>query len=196
MTVLVLNEEKEQQLREKKAVKSLLWVSLVSIFMLFAGLTSAYIVRQAEGNWLAFELPQMFYYSTAVILMSSITMNWAMSSAKKDNAGNLKLALLLTLILGLAFVCLQISGWKDLVAQGIFFGGEGSTASGSYLYVLSGVHLAHMIGGIISLIVVLYKALKEKYNSQNIFGLQLCSIFWHFLDILWIYLFLFLLFIR
>lgn len=196
MNTLVLNGKEEQLLRERKAVKALLWVSLISIFMLFAGLTSAYIVRQAEGNWLEFALPRMFYYSTAIILVSSITINWAMSSAKKDNQKNLRIALLLTLALGLTFVFLQVSGWKELIALGIFFGGDGSTASGSYMYVLSGVHLAHLIGGIISLLIVLFNAFKGKYNPANLFGLQLCSIYWHFLDILWIYLFLFLLFIR
>ena len=134
--------------------------------------------------------------STALILLSSVTMNWANSSAKKNNLKNIKFGLFFTMLLGLGFVISQLMAWDNLVGQKIFFAGKFSNASGSFLYVISGIHLAHLIGGIISLIVTLTMAIKEKYNSNDLLGLQLCSIYWHFLDILWIYLFLFLLFIH
>jgi cytochrome c oxidase subunit 3 len=104
--------------------------------------------------------------------------------------------MLLTLILGVGFVICQFMAWKALVAQGIFLGGSGSNPAGSFLYVISGAHLAHITGGIIMLIYVCIKSFKEIYHSKNLLGLQLCSIFWHFLDLLWVYLFLFLYFAR
>ena len=165
---------------------------MVSMTMLFAGLTSAIIVRHAEGNWLHYELPRIFYLSTAILVLSSFTMLWAMISAKKDNFQNIKTALILTLLLGLGFVFCQFKAWGSLVEQGVFLVGN---PSGSFLYVLTGLHLAHLFGGLIVLSVVLYKAFKEQYNSQNKSGLELCSIYWHFLDVLWVYLFLFLIFI-
>ena len=176
-----------------KTLKPLLWIGIVSILMLFAGLTSAYIVSKADGGWLQFELPKMFYLSTVIIIISSISMNYALISAKRNNINNIKIALAFTLILGLGFVFSQFMAWKTLVGQEVFLVGN---VSGSFLYVISGMHLAHLAGGIISLSVVLSEALKEQYNSQNKLGLELCSIYWHFLDVLWVYLFLFLVFTR
>jgi len=175
-----------------KAKKALLWVSMVSMLMIFASLTSAYIVRKEKGDWLQFELPQLFYISTAIILISSITMNWVLAAAKKNNFKHTKLAALLTLLLGLAFVVCQFQAWGTLVEQKIVFAGMYSNASGSFLYVLTGLHLAHLFGGIIAISVVWIKSIQEKYNSENLLGIRLCAIFWHFLDFLWIYLFLFL----
>lgn len=176
-----------------KTLKPLLWIGIVSILMLFAGLTSAYIVSKADGGWLQFELPKMFYLSTVIIIISSISMNYALISAKRNNINNIKIALAFTLILGLGFVFSQFMAWKTLVGQEVFLVGN---VAGSFLYVISGMHLAHLAGGIISLSVVLSEALKEQYNSQNKLGLELCSIYWHFLDVLWVYLFLFLVFTR
>ncbi len=178
------------------AKQNLLWVSLVSVIMLFAGLTSAYVVRMAEGNWEHLEMPVMFYISTAIILLSSITMNMAMNAAKKNNQAAISNFIWITFALGLAFIFFQVSAWSDFVSQGIFFAGKDSSASGAYLYVLSGVHLAHVIGGLIVLIFVGIKSLRGAYDSENRLGLKMAAIYWHFLDILWIYLFLFLLFIR
>jgi len=186
----------EKEATRKKVAKPLLWLGIVSMIMLFAGLTSAYVVRHAAGNWLAFELPQLFYLSTALILMSSITMNWAIMSAKKGNLKNIKTALTLTLLLGIGFALSQFGAWSQLINTGIFFTGNTSNASGQFLYILTLLHLLHLAGGIITVSVSLSQSLKEKYNPQNLLGLQLCATYWHFLDILWIYLFLFLLFIR
>ncbi len=184
----------EEKIVKEKAQKFLLWLAIGSIVMLFAAFTSAYMVRKGDGNWIELYIPVKFYYSTACILISSITLNWALLSVKKDNQKNLVNALLLTFIFGLAFVYFQFSSWADLISHNIYF--SGGNASGSYLYALSGLHLAHLLGGIIGLIVVLIKAVLKKYSSENIHGIQLCAIYWHFLDFLWIYLFLFLLLIR
>jgi cytochrome c oxidase subunit III len=191
----VLNPEEEKSAM-KKAKQNLLWVALVSIIMMFAGLTSAYVVRMAEGNWQYIQLPMMFYFSTAIILLSSLTMNMAMAAAKKNAFSSVSKYLFITLALGIAFGFFQFSGWKGLVAQGIYFSGSQASPSGSYLYVLSGLHLAHVAGGLIVLTIVGIKSLRGAYNSESYQGLKLSAIYWHFLDILWLYLFLFLLFIR
>ena len=187
--------EEKRQTREKVAVP-LLWVSMVSMMMLFAAWTSAYVVRMEKKDWLKFEIPQIFYISTAVIILSSVTMNWALASAKKNDFKSLKSATLITLLLGFAFVVCQVIGWDVLYTHKIVFAGKYSNASGSFFYVLTGLHLAHLAGGIIALIVVWIKALGQRYNSEDFLGVRLCAIFWHFLDVLWIYLFLFLLFVR
>lgn len=187
----------EEAARMKKlTAKPMLYVGMVSILMVFAGLTSAYIVRQAEGNWLYFELPQMFYISTAVILVSSATMFWAQRAVKQNNQQAMVRAIGITLALGLAFCVTQFLAWGKLVDMGVFFAGHESNASGSFLYVLSGVHLAHLAGGIIALVFSYVKARLGRYSAENHVGLDVTATYWHFLDILWIYLLLFLLFIR
>lgn len=186
----------ELKAARNKAAKPLLWVGIVSIIMLFAGLTSAYVVRADNGNWLIFNLPNIFFVSTAVIITSSITMFLALQMAKKDNFKGVILAVLITFVLGLVFTYTQFQGWKELTSKGIVFAGKYANASGSFLYVLTGLHLAHLFGGLISLFVTFINSVKRKYSAANTLGLELCSIYWHFLDILWVYLFLFLYYIR
>jgi cytochrome c oxidase subunit III len=195
MKSAVIDIEEKQQIRQK-AAKPLLWIAMISIVMLFAGLTSAYIVRKNVGDWLVFDLPSQFYISTVVILLSSFSMIYALAAAKKNNSSAITLGLSITLVLGIVFLFSQLFAWKQLVAGGIYLGGSGSNPSGSFLYILSGLHGLHIIGGLIALIVCLIQSLRKKYNSENRLGLQLCSTYWHFLDALWIYLLLFLQFIR
>lgn len=190
------NLEAEKVKVQSKTSKPLLYIAIASIVMLFAGFTSAYIVRQAEGNWLEFDLPSIFYVSTAIILASSATMWYANLAASKNNYKGVTLGVVATLVLGVAFAISQFEAWGDLVDSGIFFTGQSANASGSFLYILSGMHLAHLGGGLIALLIVLVNSLKNKYSSENKLGLELCSTYWHFLDVLWIYLLLFLLFIR
>ncbi len=189
-----LNNIEKQEIRNKTA-KPMLYFAMGSMVMLFGGLTSAYVVRHAEGNWLKFEMPQTFFFSTAIILISSIFVNKAITEAKKDNFAGVQIALGITFILGLAFMVCQFMGWSQLASQKIFFAGKDSNASGSFFYVLTGLHLAHLLGGMIYLLAVNIQALKKKYTSQNYLSLQLCATYWHFLDGLWIYLFFFLIFI-
>jgi cytochrome c oxidase subunit 3 len=181
---------------QQKASKPLLWVGILSIVMLFAGLTSAYVVRADNGNWLLFNLPNAFYLSTAVIVTSSITLFFAFQMAKKNNQKGIIIGLLATFVLGLLFAYLQYAGWSELYGKHIVFGGKSSNASGSFLYLITFLHLLHLFAGLISLLVTLKNSIQGKYNAQNTLGLELCSIYWHFLDILWVYLFLFLYYIR
>jgi cytochrome c oxidase subunit 3 len=192
----VLTQAEEKKITREKVAKPMLYLSMASMAMLFAAFTSAYVVRQQKGDWLVFDMPQIFYISTAVILVSSVTMNWALSSAKQNNLKNLKLGVLITLLLGIIFVIFQVAGWNILYGQKIVFAGKYSNASGSFFYVLTLMHLLHLFGGILALSVVWIKSIQGKYSSENLLGVRLCAIFWHFLDLLWIYLFLFLLFVR
>lgn len=193
-TIKLNTKERKEELRQarRKTAKPLLYVAMVSIVMLFAGLTSAYVVRADNGNWLVFELPGIAILSTAVIITSSLTMLGAQLAIKKGNLRMTSIYLFLTLVLGLVFFFTQIQGWKELTAQQIFFVGKYSNASGSFLYLIALVHLAHMSGGVISLIVTFTKSLLKKYSAQDTLGIELTAIYWHFLDLLWVYLFLFL----
>jgi cytochrome c oxidase subunit III len=174
--------------------KFALWLFMVSVIMIFGALTSAYIVRQAEGNWLDFDMPPMFWVTTAIILLSSGTMHWAYLSARKDKVENMRIAISITAILGVAFLIGQWMGWSQLVASGIHLVGRDSSAvSGSFLYIISGLHGVHVISGVIFVLVVLTAIFRLKVDSKRLTQIEMCTTYWHFLDGLWLYLFLFLL---
>ena len=170
--------------------KFALWLFMITVVMIFAALTSAYIVRQGEGNWMLFKLPLELWVTSGIILLSSATMHWGYLSAKKDELEKVKIAISLTTLLGIAFLVGQVYVWNALVEQSVFFVGN---PSGSFLYVLSGLHGLHLVSGVIFLIIVLISTLKYKVHSKNLNQLQMCATYWHFLDALWIYLFVFLL---
>lgn len=167
-----------------------LWLFMITVVMIFASLTSAYIVRQAEGNWVVFELPMEMWITSAIIAISSISMQMAYFAAKKDNLERVKLLVTITSILGVAFLIGQFFVWGALVDQNIFLVGN---PSGSFLYILSGLHGLHLVSGIIFLIIVLISTFKYKVHSKNLLQIQMCATYWHFLGVLWIYLFVFLL---
>lgn len=171
--------------------KFALWLFIVSVVMIFAGLTSAFIVRQAEGNWLDFELPRIFWVNSAVIILSSLTMHWAYLAAKKDQLDQLKLALGITTALGFAFLVGQWYSWVALVEMDVYFVGN---PAGSFLYVLTGLHAIHLISGVIFMIIVLISSFRYKIHSKRMTSLEMCATYWHFLGALWLYLFMFLLF--
>ena len=181
---------------KRKSAKALLWIGIISMIMFWAGLTSAYIVRQNAGNWRIFQVPPMFIISTAMIVLSSITFLFVQSSVTKNNSKGIILGTLATLILGFIFMGCQYLGWKDLFNHGIVLGGKYSNPSGSFFILFVLAHWAHLLGGIISLIIVLINSLRKKYTAENALGIELCGLYWHFLSVLWVYLFLFLYFIR
>ncbi len=158
--------------------------------MLFASQTSAYLVRRAEGNWLEFQMPTVFWYSTIVLVASSISMQWAYFSAKKDNFTNLKIAISITFALGLAFLWMQFEGWRQMVDMKVYFVGN---PSGSFLYVFTGLHGFHLISGLAVLLFALVSAFRFKVHAKSLRRIEICATYWHFLDILWVYLFFFLL---
>jgi len=181
---------------KEKSRKFLLWIGLVSIAMMFAGLTSGYIVRRQTGTWQKFDLPFTFWISTALILFSSISMNWAVQLIRKNDTKKLPMAVLFTFLLGIGFGVFQFISWATLIGKNIYFTGTESSASGSYLYILCALHLCHILGGLIALGVIYVKALRVNYSSGNYLGIKLGAIYWHFLDGLWVYLFIFMLLIR
>jgi cytochrome c oxidase subunit III len=170
--------------------KFAMWLFIASVLMLFAAFTSAYIVRRAEGNWLIFELPDLFYYTTVLIVLSSVTMQWAYFAAKKDNLEMVKVAVGVTAILGLAFLVGQYFAWKDLIAASVYLVGN---PSGSFVYLLTGLHGLHIISAIVFLLIVLNSTFKYKIHSKNMTQMEMCATYWHFLGGLWLYLFVFLL---
>jgi cytochrome c oxidase subunit 3 len=167
-----------------------MWLFIVSIIMLFAAFTSAYLVRKAEGNWVEFKLPDLFYYSTGVLIASSIAMHAALIAAKKDQFNALRLSISITFVLGLLFLVMQYYGWAQLVEMNVYFVGN---PSGSFVYVFSGLHGLHLVSGLIVLLVALLAAFQLKINAKALTQIKICSTYWHFLDALWVYLFLFLL---
>ena len=179
------NTEPEFGINPKKFV---VWLLIVASVMLFAAFTSAYIVRRGEGNWLIFDLPQAFTINIFVILISSVFMQLAYFAAKKDELTKLKAYLFITLGLGVTFAILQWFGWKELVAQHIYLVGNPSE---SFLYVISGMHLFHVILGIGFIIAIIVKAFKFRVHKKNLLSINMCTTFWHFLGLLWVYLYFF-----
>lgn len=173
-------------------LKFTLWLLIISIIMMFAAFTSAYLVRRAEGNWLEFDLPNILLINTVIIALSSVTMQLANNAAATDNIARLRLMLFLTFGLGVAFLFGQWNAWAELVNNNVFFGGESSNPSGSFMYVLTGVHGFHLITGLIYLAVVIMASQRYQVHSKSMLRIQLCTIYWHFLGGLWLYLYLFL----
>ena len=184
----------EQGIIRSKTAKPLLWVALAGMTMIFGSLTSAYVVRQADSDWLSFELPSIFYISTAIIILSSITLIIADFAAKKNNQSGVKMGLALTFLLSIAFVISQFEAWSQMMDQDLYFSGSG--ISSSFLYVLTLVHLLHIFGGNITLLVTLINGYKGKYTSKNKLGIELTSWYWHYLTGIWLFLLIFLLYIQ
>lgn len=193
-TITAENMNYKEELKRKTA-KPLLWVAIVSIIMFFTGLTSAVIVSQGGGGFLAIEIPFEFLISTIIIVLSSVAYQFAVIFAKKGNFANAKLFVLVTFFLGLLFVVTQYMGWTVLHDNGYYLAGSESTQESSYLYLLTGLHVAHLIGGLVSLLIVLVKTMRNKYGIDNINGMQVSITYWHFLGALWVYLYFFLRFI-
>jgi len=181
---------------KRRVSKQMMYIAIVSMIMMFAGLTSAYVISMKREDWVSFDLPQAFYISTALIVISSICFILAKRSIKKNNKVQTTIFLVSTLLLGLGFVYFQVEAFGQLREAGLFFTGKGSLVSSSLLVVISFAHLIHVLAGIIVLLVVIFNNLKNRYNSDHSLGLEVGGIFWHFVDILWIFLFLFFYFIR
>jgi cytochrome c oxidase subunit 3 len=170
--------------------KFALWLFLVTVLMIFAALTSAYIVRQAEGNWLEYELPEIFWVTSGIVVLSSVAMQFAYFAAKKDNFLGLRIGMVATVLLGIGFLVGQWYSWVALVDREVFFVGN---PAGSFLYVFTGLHAVHLISGVIFLIIVLISTFRDKVHSKALNTLEMATTYWHFLGGLWLYLFLFLL---
>lgn len=189
MNTVELIKERE---KKDKAYKTMVLLGMGSIVMIFAALTSAYVVSKSRPDWLTdFVLPQAFLYSTILMLISSVTFHLAKNAIKKNNRQLTTICLGITLLLGIVFVVLQFEGFSQVIENGYYFTGSESTITTSFLYVVVLVHLAHLFGGLISILVIIYNHYKQKYSATQSLGIELGAMFWHFLDFLWLYLFLF-----
>ena len=173
--------------------KFIIWLFIITIVMLFASQTSAYLVRRAEGNWAEFEIPTIFWISTLVLIVSSLTMHLSLQAAKNNENVKLKTLVAITTVLGLTFLAMQYLGWQDLQQQGIYLKGN---PSGSFFYIFTGLHMAHLVLGLGILSATFIMAFRLKLDSSNTILVEVCATSWHFLDILWLYLFVFLLYFR
>jgi cytochrome c oxidase subunit 3 len=170
-----------------------LWVAIASILMMFAGLTSAYIVKRNQANWQTFDLPVAFWYSTVVIVLSSFTLVMAVRAFKQRMMSKYRWLMAATLLLGSLFIVLQVIGFQQLWNLGITLQGN---VSYSFLYIIVGLHGAHVIGGIIALVVMCLQAFRTSVRNYSIVPVELMNTYWHFVDILWLYLLVFLLMIK
>ncbi len=181
----------------KRAKKTMMWFAMVSMAMVFAGLTSAYVVSKTRKDWLTdLVFPQPFIYSILVIIASSFALYMVKKAIENENRSLATILLLSTLALGGIFVFLQFEGFSDIVEQGYHFTGPTSNIVSTFMFIIVVTHLAHVVGGIIVLLVVIYNHFKQKYKKGQTLGLELGSMYWHFVDFLWVYLFLFLYFVK
>lgn len=169
--------------------KFTLWVAIGSIIMMFAGLTSAYIVKSGQAGWHEVQTPVLFWYSTAVLILSSVAIQAAHRSFKQRSMTAYRGLLLLTLILGVAFVVMQYYGFKWLWDRGVHF--EGSSGAGQFLYIIFGLHALHVVGGMVALVVMVCRQYFGNIRTYNVTPIEIMSTYWHFVDLLWIYLLVF-----
>ncbi len=168
--------------------KFTLWVALGSIIMMFAGLTSAYVVKRDQPGWTTFFIPSAFWYSTAAIVISSLTIQMALKAFKDREMLRYRSLMSVTALLGLLFIGLQWAGFRAIWDSGINFHGSGG---GQFLYIIAGLHAVHVLGGIIPLLIMVGKAYATKVRSYNSVPVEIMSTYWHFVDLLWLYLFIF-----
>lgn len=234
--------ETEEITQKSRAKTMLVYVAILSIVMLFAAFTSAYVVTMGNGFWVDIKMPNAFYYSTVTILLSSLTMMFAVKFVRNNQLRLFKQFLILTFLLGLLFAFFQFKGWNQLLITGNYVSGDIANLKGEYgtdytfsyqnnpliledgqfylpqdvsrerplneelngqfnaasgyFYIITWLHLMHLVGGLVYLLVVIYGATKERFSASNFLKPKLAGVYWHFLDILWIYLFFFLLFIH
>ena len=180
-----------------RSKKMMLWFGIGSLIMSFAALISAFIVSRTREDWLTdFQLPTAFTISVFIILISSVSLILAKTALKQNKLKLVTLWLMLTLVLGIMFVYSQLAGFSEFIQSGLYFTGPTSNVTISFIYIIAIAHLLHVIAGLICLVVVIYNHYKQKYNAHNMLGFELAANFWHFVDILWLALFLFLYFFR
>jgi len=182
--------EGTERYKHDRAKKQMLWFGIISLCMTFAGLTSAYIVSMERRDWLEdYDFPQALFISTVLIILSSLTIHLAKKAIVSGNKQQGTLFLLLTIALGIGFVVSQFMGFQAFTDQGYYFTGAASNITTTFLFLIIAVHIAHVAAGFIALITVFINNLRGKYTRESHLGLSLGVTFWHFLDLLWIFLF-------
>jgi cytochrome c oxidase subunit III len=168
--------------------KFTLWIAIGSITMMFAGFTSAYIVKSNQAGWEPVQMPKIFFLSTILILISSLSIFLAQKAMAAREMAKYRVLIALTVLLGLAFVVSQFVGFSQLWSQKITFQ---ESVAGSFFYIITGVHAFHVIGGVVALIVLLLRAYNAKTKFYSTSPVETAGLYWHFVDLLWIYLFVF-----
>lgn len=191
-----LTVDEELRIAKRKSAKPMLWVAMISMVMFFAGLTSAYVISMRRDDWVSFDLPFSFYISTLLIVLSSVALIFSQKFLKKNKLSISFVLLIVAFVLGLSFIWCQYDGFLELKSKGLYFTGKQSTVSTSFIIGITFMHIIHLIAGVVVLLVVIYNHYKKKYSSADTLGFELGAIFWHFVDVLWIYLFLFFYFIK
>ena len=180
-----------------RSKKMMLWFGMISLTMSFLGITSGYIVSKERADWLTdFQIPEAFYISLFIILLSSITFYFAKKYVIAQQKKQGMIFLIITFLLGIIFIILQFKGFSEIISSGYFFTGSESTITTSFIYLVVLLHLTHMLAALISVLVVIYNHYKQRYTIGNTVGIEIATTFWHFVDVLWIYLFLFFYFVR
>lgn len=192
--------ELEQIEKDKtnRAKRMMLWFGIISLLMSFAAFTSAFLVSRERDDWIDdFTLPNAFYWSTGIILLSSLTMHLAFKMVKQERNSQGMLLLILTFVLGLGFGIFQFLGFSEIINDfGYYPTGATSSITYTFIYLIAVVHLLHVLAALIALSIVIYNHYKQRYNKEQTLGIELAATFWHFVDLLWIYLFCFLYFVR
>lgn len=176
--------------KEKKGInpqKFALWLAIGSIIMMFAGLTSGFIVRKPQGDWISFGIPVAFYISTVLILISSYTMHLAVKAFKAGQQTKHRTMVLLTLLLGVGFTILQVVGFYEILAVQKWQ----NNISFQFLIAIVLMHALHILGGLVAILVFYFKTFSSKFKQFTSNGIEIAATYWHFVDILWIYLFIF-----
>jgi cytochrome c oxidase subunit 3 len=170
----------------------MLWFGMISMSMTFAGLTSAYVVSSSRSDWIQqIELPFSFSLSTLLIILSSASFYSALKMIQSQKIKATQSLLLITLLLAIGFIYFQFQGFGDIIEKGYYFTGPESSITTSYLYVLVLLHLVHLTAGIIVVLLLFFKTMRQSNTDGSTLGFELALTFWHFLDFLWVYLFLF-----
>ncbi len=178
----------EQQRKKIHPYKFTLWVGIGSMIMMFAGFTSAYIVKREQPGWITFSMPVIFWYSTGVMLLRSVLMQLSLAAFKDRDTGKYRNLIAATTALGILFVVLQGLGYLQLNKLGVKIEGSGS---GVFFIIIFGVHALHVLGGIITLIVLFFRSLSSRIRNYNTVPVEVAATYWHFVDLLWLYLFVF-----
>ena len=183
--------------KEQRAKKTMMWFAMISMTMTFAGLTSAYVVSKSRADWVSdLVFPNAFVVSAFVMVLSSACLYFVKKAIDHQNRMRSTVLLVATFLLGLLFVYLQFEGFRDIINQGYYFTGPSANIVPTFLYIIVVVHIVHVIIGLVVLLVVIYNHFKQKYQRGQTLGLELGAMYWHFVDVLWVYLFLFLYFVR
>ncbi len=173
--------------------KFIMWVAIGSIIMMFAGFTSAYIVKREQPGWISFSMPIVFWYSTAVMLLSSVIMQLSLSSFRNRDMGKYRQYISFTTGLGVLFIILQVIGYWQLNKIGVKIEGSGG---GVFFIIIFALHALHVLGGVIALIFLFFRSRSNRVRSYNVVPVEVAATYWHFVDVLWVYLFVFFILIQ